>query len=251
MTLSSKLLDNKTVLITGSNRGIGKIIVETFALNGASVWACARKETSEFKEFINNVSSNYNAPIRALYFDLTNEDEIKAAFKVLVTEKVKIDVLVNNAGIAHGGLLQMTTLNTIREVFEVNFFSQLFIIQYISKLMMRQRSGSIINLASIAGLDGYPGYSAYGSSKAALIYATKTLAKELATYNIRINAIAPGLTETDMALQMDKKAKDTMLNNCAMQRLAEPNEIANTALFLASDLSTFINGQVIRVDGGM
>jgi 3-oxoacyl-[acyl-carrier protein] reductase len=251
MTLSSKLLENKTVLITGANRGIGKVIVETFALNGASIWACTRNETPEFIEFIDLISSKYNVNVRALYFDLTNELEIKASLKILVSEKVKIDVLVNNAGVAHGGLLQMTTINTIKEVFEINFFSQLFIIQYISKLMMRQKSGSIVNMASIAGLDGYPGYSAYGSSKAALIYATKTLSKELAPYNIRINAIAPGLTKTDMALQMDDKAKDIMLNNSSMQRLAEPSEIADTALFLASDLSTFINGQVIRVDGGM
>ena len=248
---SSKLLENKTALITGSNRGIGKIIVETFALNGASIWACARKETPEFKEFISMVSSKYNVQVSALYFDLTNETEIKDTLKILISEKSRIDILVNNAGVAHGALLQMTTMKTLKEVFEINFFSQLFIIQYISKLMMKQKSGIIINMASIAGMDGYPGYSAYGSSKAALIYATKTLAKELAPYNIRINAIAPGLTETDMALQMERKAKDTMLNDSAMQRLAKPIEIANTALFLASDLSNFINGQIIRVDGGI
>jgi len=251
MTLSSKLLENKTVLITGANRGIGKVLVETFALNGASIWACARKETPDFIEFIRDISSRHNVLIRILYFDLKNETEIKESLKVLITEKSKIDVLVNNAGVFHGGLLQMTTINTIKEVFEINFFSQLFIIQYISRLMIKQKSGSIINMSSIAGMDSYPGYSAYGSSKAALIYATKTLAKELAPFNIRINAIAPGLTDTDMALEMETKAKDTMLNNSVMQRLAKPNEIANTALFLASDLSTFINGQVIRVDGGM
>ena len=251
MTLSSNLLVNKTVMITGANRGIGKAMVELFALNGASIWACARKETIDFLEFVNEVSARNNVTIRTLYFDLKNETEIKESLKVLITEKSKIDVLINNAGIAHGGLLQMTTINTIKEVFEINFFSQLFIIQYISRLMIKQKSGSIVNMASIAGMDSYPGYSAYGSSKAALIYVTKTLAKELAPFNIRINAIAPGLTETDMALQMEKKANETMINDSAMQRLAKPNEIANTALFLASDLSTFINGQVIRVDGGM
>lgn len=251
MMLNSKLLENKTVLITGANRGIGKVLVETFALNGASIWACARKETPEFVEFISKISIEYDVVVRKLYFDLTKEAEMKSALKVLISEKAKIDILVNNAGVAHGGLLQMTKITTIKEVFEINFFSQLYIIQYISKLMMRQKSGSIINIASIAGLDGYPGYSAYGSSKAALIYATKTLAKELAPYNIRINAIAPGLTKTDMAYQMEKRAWETMVNDSAMKRLAEPTEISNTALFLASDLSTFINGQVIRVDGGM
>jgi 3-oxoacyl-[acyl-carrier protein] reductase len=145
----------------------------------------------------------------------------------------------------------MTPISKIKEVFEINFFSQLLIIQYVSKLMMKQKSGSIVNMASIVGLDGYPGYTAYGSSKAALIYATKTLARELAPYNVRINAIAPGLTETDMAMQMEGKAKDKMVNDSAMKRLAKPEEIANMALFLASDLSSFVNGQVMRVDGGM
>jgi len=251
MTLSSNLLFNKTVLITGSNRGIGKSIVEIFALNGANIWACARKETLEFQDFISNISIKYRVSVRALYFDLTNENEIKESLKILVTEKCKIDVLINNAGIAHGSFLQMTSIKTIKDVFEINFFSQLLIIQFVSKLMMKQKSGSIVNLASVAGLDSYPGYSAYGSSKAALIYATKTLAKEFAPYNIRINAIAPGLTETEMATQMEEKAKGTMVNDSAMKRLAKPEEIANMALFLASDLSSFVNGQVMRVDGGM
>jgi 3-oxoacyl-[acyl-carrier protein] reductase len=249
--LSSKLLENKTALITGCNRGIGKVILETFAMNGASIVACARKESPEFTAFLDDVALKYGISIRALYFELTNEAEIKDSLKTLVTEKCKIDILVNNAGIAHGGFLQMTSINTIKEVFEINFFSQLLIIQYISKLMMRQKSGTIINMSSIAGLDAYPGYSAYGSSKAALIYATKTLAIELAPYNIRINAVAPGLTETDMATQMEEKAKDIMVGDSAMKRLAQPQEIANMALFLASDLSTFVNGQVMRVDGGM
>ncbi|KFO66326.1 hypothetical protein ER57_18340 [Smithella sp. SCADC] len=249
--LPFKLLQNKTVLITGSNRGIGKVAVEVFAMNGASVWACARKETPEIEYFLNNIAAKYGVNVRKLYFDLTNEIEIRESLKTLVTEKCKIDVLVNNAGIAHGGFLQMTPISKIKEVFEINFFSQLLIIQYVSKLMMKQKSGSIVNMASIVGLDGYPGYTAYGSSKAALIYATKTLARELAPYNVRINAIAPGLTETDMAMQMEGKAKDKMVNDSAMKRLAKPEEIANMALFLASDLSSFVNGQVMRVDGGM
>lgn len=251
MILASNLLSNKTALITGCNRGIGKTIVEIFASNGANIWACARKETPEFQDFISNTSVKYGVSIRALYFDLTNENEIKESLKILITEKCKIDVLVNNAGVAHGGFLQMTSIKKIKEVFEINFFSQLLIIQYVSKLMMKQNNGSIVNLASVAGLDSYPGYSAYGSSKAALIYATKTLAKELAPYNIRINAIAPSLTATDMATQMSEKAKDILVGDSAMQRLAKPEEIANMALFLASDMSTFVNGQVMRVDGGM
>jgi 3-oxoacyl-[acyl-carrier protein] reductase len=248
---SFNLLTHKTALITGSNRGIGKAIVEIFAMNGASIIACARKESPEFQTFLNNISSKYGVAVRSMYFDLKNEDNIKEAFKKLIAEKCRIDVLVNNAGVAHGGFLQMTNLNTIKDVFEINFFSQLLIIQYVSKLMMKQRNGSIINMASVVGIDSYPGYSAYGSSKAALIYATKTLSRELASYNVRINAIAPGLTETDMALQMEEKAKKILQENSAMKRLAKPEDVANMVLFLASDMSSFINGQVMRVDGGM
>jgi len=251
MMLSSKLLKGKVALITGCNRGIGKAIVEKFAMSGADIYACARKETPELNIFLDEVSKKYNVDVERIYFDLTDENQIKESLKILLTEKRKIDILVNNAGIAHGGLLQMTSLSKMKEVFEVNFFSQILIIQMISKLMMRQKEGSIINLASVAGIDSFAGYSAYGSSKAALIYTTKTLSKELAPYNIRINAIAPGLTETDMAVQMEKKAKEIMVGDSAMNRLAKPEEIANMALFLASDLSSFVNGQVLRVDGGM
>lgn len=249
--LISDLLKNKTAIITGSNRGIGKVIVELFACNGAKIYACARNETQEFKKFIEHIVSTYKVEIEPLYFDLSNESQIKESMKKFLIERRHIDILVNNAGIAYGGFLQMTSINKIKEVFEINFFSQMLIIQYISKVMISQKSGSIINMSSVVGIDSYPGYSAYGSSKAAFIFATKTLSKEFANYNIRINTIAPGLTETDMSNQMEKKAKEIMIKNNAMNRLAKPEEIANMALFLASDLSSFITGQVLRIDGGM
>lgn len=245
------LLKGKTALITGSNRGIGKAILEAFAMNGADIIACSRKETNKSKELIDSFTEKYSVKIRPLYFDLANENEIKDALRILIDERCRIDILVNNAGIAHGGFLQMTPISRIKEVFEINFFAQLVIIQTISRLMMRQKSGSIINLASVTALDSYPGYTAYGSSKAALICATKTLSCELAPYNIRINAIAPGLTDTDMANQMEQKARQEIIDNSTMKRMASSGEVANMALFLASDLSSFVNGQVLRVDGGM
>lgn len=247
---TSNLLKGKVALITGCNRGIGKAIMETFAQNGADVWACARKQTDEFEQLLEGLRTKYHVRVTALYFDLADESAIKEALNPLLLAKERIDILVNNAGVAHGSFFQMTSLSKIKEVFEINFFSQLLVTQILAKLMMKQKSGSIINLASIAGIDGNPGYVSYGSSKAALIYATKSIAKELATNNVRVNAIAPGLTETGMADQMEEKAKTLMINNSAMNRLAQPQEIANTALFLASDLSQFITGQVIRVDGG-
>jgi 3-oxoacyl-[acyl-carrier protein] reductase len=244
-------LKDKTALIAGCNRGIGKEILTLFAQEGANLVACIRKENPEFSTYIRDLSSKTNVSIEPLYFDMSNEESIKSAINPLIKSKTKIDVLVNNAGVAHGGFLQMTSISKIREVFEVNFFSQLLVIQLVSKLMMRQKTGSIVNLASIAGIDSYPGYSAYGSSKAALIYATKTLSKELARYNIRVNTIAPGMTDTNMAKEMGEAANSEILNRCAMNRLAKPEEIAQLALFLASDQSSFITGQTIRIDGGV
>ena len=141
----------------------------------------------------------------------------------------------------------MTPLEKIREVFEVNFFAQLKTIQVISRIMMHYQIGSIINIASASGIESYPGYSAYGSSKAALIYATKVLSQELASYHIRVNAIAPSLTDTDMLEQLDHEAVETMLREGGLKVVSSPTEIADMALFLASDLSYDISGQVLRV----
>lgn len=248
---ASNLLKDKVALVTGCNRGIGKAILETFAQNGAGVWACARKETAGFTSFMEALRSKYNAKISPLYFDLSDEASVKEQLTPLVINKEKIDVLVNNAGIAHGNFFQMTPLHTIKEVFEINFFSQLLVTQLIARIMLKQKSGSIINMVSVAGIDGDAGYAAYGSSKAALLFATKTLSKEYASYQVRVNAIAPALTDTDMAGLMEEKAKAHAIDSSAMNRMATPQEIADTALFLASDLSSFITGQVIRVDGGM
>ena len=238
-------------MITGCNRGIGKVALVHFAAAGCHLIACARKETEEFSSYIGTITEKYKVSVLPLYFDFKNEEEIKTALYDVIKQKVPIDVLVNNAGVAVGGLLQMTSLQQMKDVFQVNFFSQVLITQIISKWMMRRKKGSIINMGSIAGLDNYAGYTAYGSSKAALMQFTKTIARELSPYNIRVNAIAPSLTATGMAEQMEEKAYDEMKNRSNLNRLAKPEEIVKTMLFLASDDSSFINGQIIRVDGGM
>lgn len=251
MVWKSDLLKGKTAVITGCNRGIGRAILETFAANGAHAFACVRQETANILQTARELSDQYSVEIIPVYFDLADDNQIKAGIKEVTSYKKNIDILVNNAGVAHGGLLQMTSIKTIRGVFEINYFSQLLMIQLISKLMIRQKSGSIINIASVAGIDGDAGYCAYGASKSALIFATKSLSKELAQYHIRVNGIAPGLCETDMTFLMESKARDSMISDCAMGRLGKPREIAEAVLFLASDLSSFITGQIIRVDGGI
>ena len=245
------LLKDRTAIITGCNRGIGLATVNAFVAQGASIIACVRNESPDFKLHCDQLAATHGVSIDILAFDLTSADATKAAIARIVAMRRKIDILVNNAGAASGALFQMTTQRDLRDIFDINFFAQLQFTQSISRLMTRQRSGSIINLASVAGLIGEPGMTAYGASKAALIQATRTLASELGAAGIRANAIAPSITHTDMYDQMDPAARNRLIEAAALKRAAEPEEIANVALFLASDLSSYITGQVIRVDGGI
>lgn len=248
---NSELLLGKTALITGCNRGIGRVVTSLFAQNGANLICCLRKTNEKFDQFVQSLREEHHIDIRLIYVDLLDETSIKDAFRPIVMDKQPVDILVNNAGIATGGLLQMTSQSTIKEVFQINFFAQVLITQLISKTMMRRKTGSIINMGSVAGLENFPGYTAYGSSKAALMAFTKTIANEMAPYNIRVNAIAPGLTDTGMAGKMEEKACKEMVNRTDFKRLGKPEEIANLVLFLASDKSSFMTGQIIRIDGGM
>jgi 3-oxoacyl-[acyl-carrier protein] reductase len=246
------LLKGKNAIITGCARGIGKSILEMFAQNGANIWACCRKQTEEFEQYIQQLGKNCGNVITPLYFDLLNSEQVKIAIKKILESRQKVDVLVNNAGITYNSLFQMTTLEKMKEVFEVNFFSQMLLTQYVAKIMIKNKGGSIINISSTAGLDGNSGRSAYGASKAAVICATKAIAAELAEYGIRTNSVAPGITRTDMVASSmsDKVIQDTILQT-NLKRMGQPSEIANAVLFLASDLSTYVTGQVIRVDGGL
>jgi 3-oxoacyl-[acyl-carrier protein] reductase len=245
------LLKDKNVIITGTNRGIGKAMVEEFARNGANIWAHARKETPEFTEFISKISKDYNVEIRPVYFDLTDYETMKIVVKGIMSSKIPVDALINNAGITHNALFQMSSQENLRQQFEVNFFSMFIFTQYISKLMAREKKGSIVNVASSAGIDGNPGKSVYGATKAAVICMTKSIAAELGENGIRANCIAPGITETEMLATMPENVVQEAMNSADLRRGAKPSEIATTAVFLASDYSSYITGQVIRVDGGL
>ena len=246
------LLKNKNTVITGCNRGIGKEIVRVFAENGANIWACVRKESGTFSKYINNLEQKHSVSINPVYFDLSDEEQIKTGVKTIKETKEPVDILVNNAGAIFTALFQMTSMQKLKEMFEINYFSQMLLTQYISRIMMRQKSGSIINISSSAALEGNEGRTGYASAKAAMITSTKVLAKELAPYNIRVNAVAPGLTQTEMmeSSTPEDAVKET-LNRICMKRVGQPEEIANSVLFLASDLSSYMTNQVLRVDGGM
>ena len=246
------LLKNKNTVITGCNRGIGKKIVRVFAENGANIWACVREESGTFSKYIKNLEQKHSVSINPVYFDLSDEEQIKTGVKTIKETKEPVDILVNNAGAIFTALFQMTSMKKLKEMFEINYFSQMLLTQYISRIMMRQKSGSIINISSSAAIEGNEGRTGYASAKAAMIASTKVLAKELAPYNIRVNAVAPGLTQTEMmeSSTPEDAVKET-LNRICMKRVGQPEEIANSVLFLASDLSSYMTNQVLRVDGGM
>lgn len=242
--------NGKNVLITGTNRGIGRAILEKFAKEGYNIWAHARKQNFQFEEDLEKLAKENNIWIKPVYFDLSDENAIKEGFKQIYKEKLPIDVLVNNAGIVYVDLFQMTPMSKIKELFEVNVFAIMILTQLVLKVMTRQQSGSIINCASIAGLDAVPVHSIYSATKGAIISFTKSLSAELAQSGLRVNAVAPGVVDTDMISSIKEKVTGDLFGGRAMKRLARGEEIANVVEFLASDKASYITGQVIRVDGG-
>ena len=245
------LLTGKNVVLTGANRGIGASMLEVFAANGANIWACARRSNEVFEARLQALAGDYGVQIFPVYMDLSDEDSVKAAARGIVAAAKQVDVLVNNAGAIFTALFQMTPMARMKEMFDVNFFSQTAFTQAIVKAMLKG-GGSIVNLSSSAAIEGNEGRVAYAASKSAMITFTKVIARELARYNIRANAIAPGLTQTEM--MESSTSADGMqqtLQRIAMGRVGRPEEIANVALFLASDLSSYMTGQVLRADGGL
>ena len=245
------LMQGKNVIITGCRRGMGLEMVKLFAANGANIYAHARQADDAFTGQMSEIADLHQVNIWPFGFDITDTAAMKTAVRQIMADKRPIDALINNAGVACNSLFQMTSETQLRTQFEVNFFSVFLFTQYISKLMLRQQRGSIINIASTAAEDGNPGKAAYGASKAALVAMTASIAAELGEKGIRANAIAPGITETDMLQTMPAEVVEEAKKRTDLRRAGSPSEIAQLALFLASDLSSYITGQTIRVDGGL
>ena len=245
------MLKGKTAFITGTNRGIGKAILEEFAKNGANIIAHARKETPEFREMISAFSQKYGVDIIPVYFDMEDKEDVRAAIKKKKKKKMVIDVLVNNAGMMHNASFQMSSEKALRNVFDVNFFATFFLTQLISNFMIKQRKGSIVNIASMAALDCNEGKAIYGASKAAMIAMSGVIAKELGQLGIRSNCVAPGVIDTDILQTMPANELEKAKAQTSMKRFGLSNEVAGVVVFLASEKASYINGQVIRVDGGM
>ena len=249
MHLSS--LKNKNVIITGCNKGIGKATLEGFAKYGANIFACVRSNSSEFKKFISTLKKKYKVKIYVIKLDLLKKSSISNCVNEIYKINKNIDILVNNAGMLFNSLFQMTSEKQLQEMFQVNYFSQVYLTQIISRGMTKNKTGNIIFVSSTSGINGDYGRFAYSSSKAAILSTVKTLSKELSNYNIRVNAVSPGLTETDLMLSNTKEdIIKSEIEKISLKRIASTNEIADIILFLASEKSSYINGQNIVADGG-
>jgi 3-oxoacyl-[acyl-carrier protein] reductase len=243
------MLQNKIVLVTGAAKGIGRAIAELFANEGARLVLTGRNV-----EALETLTATLlpHADGHLVYtMDVREIDSIRQVFEALSAQKIYIDCIVNNAGIMKDATLQMVKPELIRDIYETNVYGTILPTQYALKSFLRKRGGSVINMTSIIGTNGNLGQTIYGSSKTAIIGFTKSLSKELASLNVRVNAIAPGFIDTDMTKNMDPKFYEKNLQAIGMRRIGKPEDVAKVALFLASDLSAYVTGQVIGVDGGM
>ena len=245
------LLQGKNALITGAARGIGAAMVEVFAREGANVWAFARKPDAAFEDRCAEIARRHGVWIKPVYCELTDTAAIKEAFRQVMADKQPLHVLVNNAGVmGEDRMFQMTGEEEMHRIFDVNFFAMIEVSRLATRLMARNRQGAVVNIASIAGIDGDSRLD-YSASKAAVIAATKKMARELISVGIRVNALAPGFTDTDLVSGLSEKVVQEQTEKILMKRKARPEEIANVAAFMASDMASYVTGQTWRADGGI
>lgn len=242
------MLTDKVCLITGASRGIGAATVKKFAKEHAIVYATARNEGC-IDQMCQELGEQYQTKVIPIYFDVTDENAAKSAIMTIKKQQGRLDVLVNNAGIMQDALIGMVSKSLMQEIFEVNVFAVMNMIQLANKLMSRQKSGSIINISSIVGVEGNAGQLVYSASKGAVAALTKTAAKELAVNNIRVNAIAPGMIDTDIFRSIGEEKMQMHLEHIRLGRLGKPEDVANAIAFLASDDAEYITGQILGVDG--
>lgn len=243
------LLKGKVIIVTGAGRGIGQAMATVFAQSGGIVYATDVREGS-VEEWSTDINENAAGEIRPLYFNITSEQEAKAAVMQIKKACGHIDGLVNNAGVEFNELIGMISHDNMEKMFSVNVYGTINMLQIVSRIMGRQENGgSIVNIASMTALRGNRGQLVYSATKGAVVSLTKSAAKELAEKKIRVNAIAPGLTNTAMMQQADPEKLQSRISNICMGRLAEPEDIARACLFMLSDLSGYVSGQVLAVDG--
>jgi 3-oxoacyl-[acyl-carrier protein] reductase len=245
-----KLLEGKTALITGASRGIGKAIALKFAKEGADIAITNIFDDDEFKATIKEIKG-LGVKAKGYVFNVASFSDSQKIINEILTDFTKIDILVNNAGITKDTLLMRMTEDQWDAVIAVNLKSVFNLTKAVLQPMMKQRGGSIINMSSVVGVSGNAGQSNYSASKAGILGFTKSIAKEVGSRNIRVNAIAPGFIITEMTDKLPEDVKIEWINKIPLRRGGTPDDVANTALYLACDLSGYVSGQTIHVCGGM
>lgn len=244
------MLKNKNAVITGATRGIGREIAITLAKNGANIAINYRKENEDLNSLVNELKE-LGVDVFTKKCDVSNGEEVEEFINESKLSLGSIDILVNNAGITKDGLILRMKENDFDSVIDVNLKGVFNTTKAVSGIMMKQRYGKIINISSVVGLSGNAGQCNYAASKAGVIGFSKSIARELATRNVNVNVVAPGYINTDMTKDLPEKIKENIIQSIPMKKIGEPKEVANLVLFLASELSDYITGQVISVDGGM
>lgn len=244
------MLNNKVVLITGASSGIGRSAALLMAENHASVIINYPDDASEkeAEELVYLITKEGQKAYK-IKADVSDEDQVLSMFQQIKEQHKTLDILVNNAGIMRSSLILMTKVEEFDEIFKVNCRGVFLCMRAAAKIMMKQKYGKIINLASIVGTNGDKGLVSYAASKSAVIGMTKSAAKELGVFNITVNAVAPGLIDTNMTKDMNDEIKKDMVSKIALGRMGTPQDVAKVILFLSSELSDYISGQVIGIDG--
>lgn len=244
------MLKDKNIIVTGATRGIGKEIAITLAQNGANIAINYRNYNDEIEQLINSIKE-FGVEVIAVKCDVSKAEEVDNFISEVKNHFSSIDVLVNNAGITKDGLLLRMKEEDFNSVLDVNLKGTFNTTKSISPIMIKQKHGKIINISSVVGIVGNAGQCNYAASKAGVIGFSKSVARELASRNINVNVVAPGYIDTDMTKGLSDKVKDEILKSIPMKKMGDPKEVANLVLFLSSNLSDYITGQVINVDGGM
>ena len=246
-------LKNKNIVITGSSSGIGKETLAKFSNQKANCIACVRKKTDEFIEFCKKLYVKNKKKIEIIEFDMLDNNKIKKGSEIILSKFKVIDVLVNNAGIVKNSLFLMTSRSDLENMFQVNFFSQVYFTQLILKRMIKQKNfGNVIFLSSSSSKNADYGRFLYSCTKSSILTLSKTLSKELSSYNIRVNSISPGLVNTKMTKDfISRSVLESEIKKTLSKRMADPKEISSVILFLASNESSYINGANISVDSGL
>jgi 3-oxoacyl-[acyl-carrier protein] reductase len=240
-------LENKKALVTGALRGIGKAIADLFIAEGAEVWGLDYKTPEDLA----GRTAEAKGKLHWVQADLSQLTAVEGAIENALKESGGFDIVVNNAGITKDNLSFRMSLEEWQKVLDINLSAAFLVARTVGRDMIRKRVGSIINMASVVGIHGNGGQANYSASKAGLIAVTKTLAHETASRGVRVNAVAPGFIATDMTAVLPDNVKEKMLEQIPLKRMGTAQDIANAVLFLASDDSTYITGQVLPVDGGM